>query len=121
MLTVKQKGSTVKMESFLKKASQLDLRPLLHKYGKLGVQALAEHTTVDTGATASGWYYTISKNKVTWRNSNINNGVVIVLLIIYGHATKNGGFVQGNNFVNPALASIFEEFAKEVTKEVQKL
>jgi len=95
---------------------------ILDKYGKIGVEALANATPVDTGETASSWNYSIEHGKngasLTWNNSNINNGVPIAIIIQYGHGTRGGGYVQGRDYINPAMRPVFDEIADRVWKEV---
>lgn len=125
IIQFKQKGDFSKTESFLKKLRKLDLDSVLEKYGKLGVQALANATPVDTGKTAASWDYKIEKGKgvvtITWTNSNVNNGVPIALLIQYGHGTGTGGYVQGRDYIKPAIRPIFDELADALWEEVAKL
>lgn len=125
IIQFKQKGDFSKTESFLKKLRKLDLDSVLEKYGKLGVQALANATPVETGKTAASWDYKIEKGKgvvtITWTNSNVNNGVPIALLIQYGHGTGTGGYVQGRDYIKPAIRPIFDELAKALWEEVTKL
>lgn len=100
------------------------MKAMLEKYGKRGVEALAAATPVRTGKTASSWSYEIEekdgKISVTWTNSNIENHVNIALIIQYGHATRNGGYVRGIDYINPALQPIFDAMALEAWKEVTK-
>lgn len=125
IIQFKQKGDFSKMESFLKKLRKLDLDSVLDKYGKLGVQALASATPVETGKTAASWDYKIEKGKgvvtITWTNSNVNNGVPIALLIQYGHGTGTGGYVQGRDYIKPAILPIFDQLADALWKEVTEL
>lgn len=125
IIQFKQKGDFSKTESFLKKLRKLDLDSVLDKYGKLGVQALASATPVETGKTAASWDYKIEKGKgvvtITWTNSNVNNGVPIALLIQYGHGTGTGGYVQGRDYIKPAIRPIFDELADALWEEVTKL
>lgn len=90
---------------------------VLDKYGKRGVEALSRMTPVDTGKTANSWSYEILQNgsgyEVVWTNSNINKGVNIALILQYGHGTRNGGWVEGVDYINPALRSIFQNMADE--------
>lgn len=90
---------------------------VLEKYGKRGVEALSRMTPKDTGKTANSWSYEILQNgqgfEVVWTNSNINKGVNIALILQYGHGTRNGGWVEGIDYINPALRSIFKEMADE--------
>ena len=125
IIQFKQKGDFSKTESFLKKLRKLDLDSVLRKYGELGVQALASATPVETGKTAASWDYKIEKGKgvvtITWTNSNVNNGVPIALLIQYGHGTGTGGYVQGRDYIKPAILPIFDQLADPLWKEVTEL
>ena len=97
----------------------------LDKNGREGVAALASATPVDSGLTASSWYYEIVNRigsaKITFYNSNIQNGVPIAIILQYGHGTRNGGWVQGRDYINPAIQPIFDKIANEAWKEVTKL
>jgi len=120
-------GNFNRMERFLTKALHFKfiLKRILAKYGEKGVQALAEATPKNSGKTAESWEYEIVEEdggmKVVWKNSNTNNGVVIALLLQYGHGTRNGGYVQGTDFINPAIETIFHRMADEAWKEVRSL
>ncbi len=125
MIKVSSKGNFNKIFKFLQRASTFDVTNLLDKYGRMGVQALRSATPVDTSKTSESWAYEIHGKKgdleIVWTNTNINNGVPIAILIQYGHATRSGGFVQGIDFINPALRDVFEKYANEVWKEVTSL
>lgn len=86
------------------------------------VETLSDNTPVDTGLLKSSWYYEIVKEdgavRVIWKNSDIENGVPVALLVVYGHGTKNGGYVEGRDFISPALQPIFDELAEAAWKEV---
>lgn len=120
------KGNFNKLETFLSKVIHIKpvIRRILDKYGKLGVEALREATPKDTGKTADSWTYEIveEKNgnlKIVWHNTNIaNDWVPVAILLQYGHATGNGGYVQGRDYINPAIESIFNKMADEAWKEV---
>lgn len=107
---------------FLKRILKQDYLKNLEKYAQLGVQRLAEATPKRTGLTAASWDYRIEvdnqKAKITWTNSNINDGCNVAILLQYGHATRNGAWVEGIDYINPAMKPMFEEFANEVWKEV---
>lgn len=122
MITFRQKGDFKKTEKFLKKSLGRDYRSVLEKYGRQGVKALSDATPVDTGATAVSWYYEIIQNEssisIVWKNRNIVNGIVIAVILQYGHATRNGGWVEGRDYINPALKPIFDELAEAAWKEV---
>ena len=125
MIKITQKGNFNNTEKFLKGSQKIDFIKLLNEYGKRGVDALSANTPIDSGKTASLWNYEIhtTKNtyKVIWTNDNINQGVPIAILIQYGHATRNGGYVEGRDFINPAMKPIFDSMAEELWKEVANL
>lgn len=122
MIRIRQRGNFKKTETFLKKSLGTDYIKILDHFGQLGVKALAAGTPKDTGTTAASWYYEIIQNgngiSVIWKNRNVQNGLNIALLLQYGHGTRNGGYVEGIDYVNPALKPIFEELAKSAWKEV---
>ena len=125
MITFKQKGDFSKLKKFLEKAKETSNMGFLDKYGREGVEALSAATPVDTGKTASSWKYEIIRKKdsieIVWKNTNIQNGVPIAVILQYGHATKNGGWVQGRDYINPAIRPIFDTLANEAWREVTKL
>lgn len=116
------KGDLKKTEKFLKGARAFNVRGLLKRYGEAGVRALAAATPKDSGLTASSWGYEIqtdsSEARVIWTNSNVVEGYPIAILLQYGHGTGTGGYVQGRDYINPALAAIFDELAAAAWKEV---
>ena len=122
MVIVKQKGDFSKTEKFLNSISKKLYYRNLQKYAEQGVAALASATPVDSGTTANSWDYEIrqTKNSVSiyWTNSNVNKGVPIAVIIQYGHGTRNGGYVQGRDYINPAMRPIFDKIAENVWKEV---
>ena len=125
MIKIRQKGDFSKVTKYLIKAKKgIRLRDL-DKYGKQGVAALSSATPVDTGLTASSWYYKIERNNstisITFLNSNVQNGVPIAVILQYGHGTGTGGWVQGRDYINPALRPIFDKIADDAWKEVTKL
>ena len=125
MISFRHKGDFSKLTRFLERAKEVVHLGCLDKYGREGVAALASATPVDTGLTADSWYYKITNNgqsaKVTFYNSNIQNGVPIAIILQYGHGTRNGGWVQGRDYVNPAVQPIFDKLANEAWREVTKL
>lgn len=127
MIEIESKGDFSKTFKFLSKLTKQDLElQVLQRYGQQGVAALAAATPVDTGLTASSWGYEIDrsvKDQITirWINRNVNRGVNIAILLQYGHATRNGGYVQGRDFINPAIRPIFEKMSKEAWEEVVKV
>lgn len=122
VISFHHKGNFQKTDNFLKKAKQGDYFRSLEKFAQEGVNALASATPIDSGKTAASWDYTISRSKgsvsITWTNSNINNGVNIAVIIQYGHGTRNGGYVQGRDYINPAIRPVFDKIAENVWKEV---
>jgi hypothetical protein len=94
----------------------------LKKYGDIGVRALAEATPEESGKTAESWSYEIEQGhgylNLYWRNSNTNEGVNIAVILQYGHGTRNGGYVMGIDYINPAIRPVFDQIANEAWKEV---
>ena len=125
MITFRQEGDFSKLTSFLEKSKELFNAGILDKYGRKGVEALAAATPIDSGETANSWYYRIeNKNRsaaIVFCNSHIQNGVPIAIILQYGHGTRTGGWVEGRDYINPALQPIFDELAKEAWKEATKL
>ena len=125
MISFRHKGDFSKLTRFLERAKEVVHLGCLDKYGREGVAALASATPVDTGLTADSWYYKITNDgqaaKVTFYNSNIQNGVPIALILQYGHGTRNGGWVQGRDYINPVVQPIFDKLADEAWREVTKL
>lgn len=122
MIKISHKGNFNNTEKFLKKISTADFMRNLEKYGEMGVQALASATPMDSGLTASSWSYEIEKSSssytIHWVNNNINDGVNIAIILQYGHGTGTGGYVQGRDYINPALRPVFDEIAESAWKEV---
>lgn len=122
MIKILHKGSFKNIDEFLGKSKKLNFREKLKAYAELGVVALAANTPMKTGKTASSWGYEIKETrngiKIYWTNSNENKGVNIAVLIQYGHATGSGGYVQGIDYINPAMRPIFESIANNLWKEV---
>lgn len=125
LISFRHKGDFKKLDSFLEKAKEAARIGILDKYGRAGVAALASATPVETGLTASSWYYEITRTNgsatITFLNSNINKGVPIALILQYGHGTGTGGWVEGRDYINPALRPIFDNLANEAWEEVTKL
>lgn len=125
MISFRQKGNFSKLTRFLEKTKEAVHLGELDKYGQEGVAALASATPVDTGLTANSWYYEIKNENgsasITFYNSNIQNGVPIAIILQYGHGTRNGGWVQGRDYINPAIQPIFDKIAESAWQEVTKL
>lgn len=121
-ISFKQKGDFSKAEKYFKKLQKSQEFMWLVKYGQRGVMVLAAATPIDTGKTAASWSYDIIKEngrvKLTFNNSNIQNGVNIAIILDVGHGTKNGGYVVGKDYIDPTLQPIFEEIAREAWKEM---
>ena len=124
MITFRHKGDFSKTTNFLERMKHVVRASDLDKYGKAGVAALASATPVESGETANSWYYEIENKKgsvtISFHNSNIQNGVPIAIILQYGHGTRNGGWVQGRDYINPAIQPIFDSITQEVWKEVTK-
>ena len=125
MISFRQKGDFSKTTSFLKRAKVKVQLGELDKYGRQGVAALASATPIDSGKTASSWYYKIENTKesakITFYNSNVQNGVSIAIILQYGHGTRNGGWVEGRDYINPAVQPIFDKIVDDAWREVSKL
>lgn len=125
MITFRHKGDFSKLTRFLEKAKETVRLGDLDKYGREGVAALASATPIDTGLTASSWYYKIENKNgratISFHNSNIQNGVPIAIILQYGHGTGNGGWVEGRDYINPAIQPIFDKIVNNAWREVTKL
>ena len=123
-ITVFSKGSFRKTNSFLERAKTRMHIGILNDYGHMGVEALKNATPTDTGETANSWYFTIDSDKngatITWHNDNIVDGANIALLLQYGHATKSGTYVQGVDYINPAMKPIFDKIAEEAWEDLNR-
>lgn len=122
VIVFRQKGNFKNTERFLKRANRFSIDQLLERYGQEGVEALRAATPKDTGLTANSWHYKVKKETdritITWSNSNIQNGVPIAVILQYGHATRNGGYVEGIDYINPAMRPIFDRIAARAWEEV---
>lgn len=125
MIRFKQKGDFSKLTTFLEKTKGIVHLSNLDKYGREGVSALSAATPVDTGLTANSWYYEISHTNgsavISFHNSNIQNGVPIAVILQYGHGTRNGGWVEGRDYINPAIQPIFDKIANDAWEEITRL
>ena len=122
MIRFRQKGDFGKLTRFLERAKEGVRLGNLDKYGREGVAALASATPVDSGVTATSWYYEITNKdgvaRITFCNSNIQNGVPIAIILQYGHATGTGGWVEGRDYINPSVRPLFDKIANAAWKEV---
>lgn len=125
MITFRQKGDFSNLTRYLERVKGAVNLSLLDKYGREGVAALSSATPVDSGETANSWYYEVENKNgsatISFYNSNIQNGVPIAIILQYGHGTGTGGWVQGRDYINPAIQPIFDKIANEAWKEVTKL
>ena len=125
MIGFRQKGDFSNTTNFLKRMKQDRILSILNKYGNDGVAALASATPVDSGLTAASWYYKIERTNTSvsliFCNSNVQNGIPIAIILQHGHGTGTGGWVQGRDYINPAIQPIFDRLAKDAWGEVTKL
>lgn len=125
MIRFEQKGDFSKVNNWLEKLKGGLKLSKLDKYGQMGVEALSEATPVRTGKTAESWDYFIERKKdsvvITWTNSNVVNGTNIAIMINFGHVNRGGYWVEGRNYIEPAILPIFEQIIKEADEEVSKL
>lgn len=122
MISFTHRGNFYKIEKFLNKVRGAGYLNKLAKYGQEGVEALAAATPIDSGKTANSWTFEIfgdaSKTVISWLNTNVNNHVNIAVILQYGHGTGTGGYVEGRDYINPAMRPIFDRIAEEAWKEV---
>lgn len=124
MISISQKGDFSKLTGFLERMKNVIKIGDLDKYGREGVAALSAATPKESGLTANSWYYEIERSKdsvsISFHNSNINKGVPIAIILQYGHGTKNGGYVEGIDYINPAIQPLFNKIAEDAWEEVTK-
>lgn len=124
VIEFKHKGNFKKTDGFLKNLKHFSIDQILDFYGQKGVEALQAATPVDTGTTARSWYYEIvkedGKTSVVWKNRNIKDWVNVAVIIQYGHATSNGSWVEGIDYINPALQPIFKQIAEDAWTEIRR-
>ena len=122
MVRLKAHGDFKKLDSFLERALNVVNLGALDKYGREGVKALRDATPVDSGKTADSWDYKIVRDegriRIVWTNSNVNDGCMIAILIQYGHGTAEGSYVEGRDYINPAMRPVFDGMAEAAWKEV---
>lgn len=125
MISFRQKGDFKKLTGYLERVKEVFNIGILDKYGEEGVEALRSATPKDTGLTSESWQYKISRGNgsitISFENTNFQNGVPIAIILQYGHATRFGGYVQGVNYINPALRPIFERIAEGAWEEVKRV
>lgn len=124
MISFRQKGNFAKLTRYFERVKKGAKLVDLDKYGRAGVAALASATPVESGKTEGSWYYKIeNKNglaSISFCNSNINKGVPIAIILQYGHGTRNGGWVEGRDYINPAIQPVFDNIAESAWREVTK-
>ena len=125
MIKFTEKGDFSKTERYLHRLKTLELDAILNKYGTLGVNILSNATPTDSGETSQSWYYTIQNRpgyySIRWHNRHENDGVPIAVILQYGHGTGTGGYVQGRDYINPAVRPLFEEMLDLAWKEVTRV
>ena len=125
MVSFRQKGTFANTTRYHERAKKGVRLSSLDRFGREGVSALASATPVDSGETANSWYYKIENQngvaKIVFNNSNIVRGIPIAIILQYGHGTRNGGYVQGRDYINPAIQPVFDQLAEYAWKEVTKV
>ena len=125
MISFRHQGDFSKLSRYLERVKEAAKVGILDKYGREGVAALSSATPVESGTTASSWNYEITHENgssvISFTNSNINKGVPIAIILQYGHGTGTGGWVQGRDYINPAIQPLFDKIANEAWREVTKL
>ena len=125
MISFRQKGDFSKLDHYFERVKEAAKIGVLDKYGQAGVSALSSATPVESGKTASSWYYETKRQNgsvaLEFYNSNVNNGVPIAVILQFGHGTGTGGWVQGRDYINPAIQPIFDKIAEDAWKEVTKI
>jgi hypothetical protein len=125
MITITQKGSFANVERYLSRLKQEEAYKILDKYGNLGMVALSNATPTESGETAASWYYTIVSRKgyhsIRWHNRHIEDGVPIAVILQYGHGTGTGGYVEGRDYIMPAIRPVFDQIVADVWREVNRV
>lgn len=124
MITIESHGEWKLTRNWFDRMTKLDLALIMNQFGKEGVSALAAATPSRSGLTSKSWNYEVTRKgnnwKITWTNSNVNKGANIAVLIQYGHGTRNGGYVVGRDYINPAIRPVFDKIAQKAWKEVTR-
>lgn len=124
MITIESEGEWKLTRNWFDRMTKLDLALIMNQFGKEGVSALAAATPSKSGLTSKSWNYEVTRKgnnwKITWTNSNVNKGANIAVLIQYGHGTRNGGYVVGRDYINPAIRPVFDKIAQKAWKEVTR-
>ena len=124
MIAIESQGEWKLTRNWFDRMTKLDLALIMNQFGKEGVSALAAATPSRSGLTSKSWNYEVTRKgnnwKITWTNSNVNKGANIAVLIQYGHGTRNGGYVVGRDYINPAIRPVFDKIAQKAWKEVTR-
>lgn len=124
MITIESQGEWKLTRNWFDRMTKLDLALIMNQFGKEGVSALSAVTPSRSGLTSKSWNYEVTRKgnnwKITWTNSNVNKGANIAVLIQYGHGTRNGGYVVGRDYINPAIRPVFDKIAQKAWKEVTR-
>lgn len=124
MITIESQGEWKLTRNWFDRMTKLDLALIMNQFGKEGVSALAAATPSRSSLTSKSWNYEVTRKgnnwKITWTNSNVNKGANIAVLIQYGHGTRNGGYVVGRDYINPAIRPVFDKIAQKAWKEVTR-
>lgn len=125
MIKISHRGSFKNTERLFSKSQKINFLNILERYAREGVDALSSATPIDTSLTSNSWSFEVKVTKkgysISWHNSNIVDGVPIAIILQYGHATKNGGYVQGQDYINPAIKPVFNAISENLWKEVKDL
>lgn len=122
MISVNSIGDFKDTVTYLRRVKQLSFDAILNSCGSRGVAALNAHTPVDSGLVSSSWYYKVNKTaygfEIVWGNSDVENGFPVAIMLQYGYATGTGGYVQGKDYINPAMRPVFEDIQNRIWKAV---
>jgi hypothetical protein len=122
LITITTTGSFKNTQDFLDHVGQLNIQSILASCGQMGVSALSAATPEETGRAAHSWSFEVSRSgglyELAWTNSDIENGFPVVIMLQMGHGTGTGGYVQGRDFINPAIQPVFDKIANIVWKAV---
>src|SRR5215204_3862703 len=125
MITFTEKGNFNTTERYLRRLKSLELNAILNKYATIGQNALSNATPIDQGETASSWYYSIVQRpgyySIRWHNRHDHDGIPIAVILQYGHGTGTGGYVQGRDYIMPAVRPVFDQIAADVAREVTRI
>jgi hypothetical protein len=125
MINITQKGDFRRTERWLARMQSAEMFATLSKYGSIGQNALSNATPVDSGLAANSWSYSVVQRpgyfSIRWHNSDVENGFPVAVMIQYGHGTGTGGYVQGRDYINPAMRPIFDQIVADVIREVNRV